>query len=375
MTLVLPSDRMPFCFGMSSDRQFYSFEGQAGRPAATILANAVCLDDLQPVVDGFARQSHEFARRNADVLILGEEGVARALPRRLPAGCPIRIVDCGAGFLERCGVPTGSAVVMLLDRTLRVALRLSPGQAEDAVAACLACLDELPREDACEVSLPAPVLVLPNLLPRALCRTLIERFESGPSIDGGIATIDAVGVPRTRIDHGKKHRRDLPITPDDAMHALLREALLRRCVPEIAKAFQVKVAHTDRILLARYDEPGGWFGRHRDNMGENVAFREFAISVNLNTEEYEGGHLSFPEYNDHRYRPPTGAGIIFSASVLHEAAAVSRGRRYVLLTFFHSEAAEARRRAYDATALAPMVAPPAGSQRATTEIATIPATA
>jgi predicted 2-oxoglutarate/Fe(II)-dependent dioxygenase YbiX len=70
------------------------------------------------------------------------------------------------------------------------------------------------------------------------------------------------------------------------------------------------------------------------------------LSLNLNTEDYEGGHLLFPEYNDHRYSPPTGGGVIFSTAVLHEAAPVTFGRRYVLLTFLHSDAAEVRRQAY-----------------------------
>jgi hypothetical protein len=45
-----------------------------------------------------------------------------------------------------------------------------------------------------------------------------------------------------------------------------------------------------------------------------VAFRRFAISVNLNAGglnagAYEGGHLPFPEYNGHRYGPVTGEGL------------------------------------------------------------------
>jgi predicted 2-oxoglutarate/Fe(II)-dependent dioxygenase YbiX len=127
----------------------------------------------------------------------------------------------------------------------------------------------------------------------------------------------------------------------------MQHALLGRCAPEIARAFQARITHMDRLLVARYDDTGGWFRRHRDNVGENVAFREFAISVNLNTEDYDGGHLLFPEYNDHRYSSPTGGGLIFSASLLHEATEVTRGRRYVLLTFFHGDEAEARRQAYE----------------------------
>jgi predicted 2-oxoglutarate/Fe(II)-dependent dioxygenase YbiX len=148
------------------------------------------------------------------------------------------------------------------------------------------------------------------------------------------------------VDHDKKHRRDMMIAPDTDLHLVLHDLLLERCRPEIARAFQKLVSHTDRILVARYDKLGGWFRRHRDNTAAHVAFREFALSLNLNTGEYEGGHLVFPEYNDHFHRPQAGAGVIFSTSVLHEATPVTSGSRYVLLTFFHSDAAEARRLAY-----------------------------
>jgi predicted 2-oxoglutarate/Fe(II)-dependent dioxygenase YbiX len=61
------------------------------------------------------------------------------------------------------------------------------------------------------------------------------------------------------------------------------------------------------------------------------------MSVNLNTEEFEGGELRFPEYGDQRYRPDTGAAIVFSSSLLHEALNVTSGRRFVLLAFLFGE--------------------------------------
>ena len=106
----------------------------------------------------------------------------------------------------------------------------------------------------------------------------------------------------------------------------------------------------DRLLVARYDTGAGHFRRHRDNGAPNVAFRQFALTLNLNTEDYRGGHLVFPEYNSHRYRPPTGSGIVFSASLLHEALPLTEGSRYVLLTFLHSHEAEAQRLARLASA-------------------------
>jgi hypothetical protein len=325
---------------MTAARRFYSLEHQAGRPAAVIVAPDPAAPGLPSLIESFARQSGAFTACDADVVILGNENVVRAFADSLAASPVIQLVDCASGTL------TLEPVVFVTDRNLRVAM-VAP-LAPEAVEACLRCLVELPRESPRDIFLPAPVLVLPNLLPPEICRILIERFESGPSIDGGVASIDADGRPCCRVDHRKKNRRDQIISPEDKIHDLLRNALIARCAPEIAKAFRAKVTHTDRILISRYEEPAGWFLRHRDNLGENVAFREFALSLNLNTEEYEGGHITFPEYNDHRYRPPTGAGIIFSASLLHEAAAVTLGRRYVLLTFLHGDAAEARRQAYEA---------------------------
>ena len=93
-------------------------------------------------------------------------------------------------------------------------------------------------------------------------------------------------------------------------------------------------------VMASYS--GGYFKRHRDNAAPHTAFREFAISLNLNTQDYEGGELLFPEYDDHRYSPAAGSAVIFSASLLHEAAPVTSGSRYVLLSFLCSAAGQAR---------------------------------
>ncbi len=88
------------------------------------------------------------------------------------------------------------------------------------------------------------------------------------------------------------------------------------------------------------------FSRHRDNSAPHVAYRQFALSLNLNTGDYDGGELLFPEYSDTRFSPPAGGALVFSASLLHEAAPVTSGSRYVFLTFMHTREAEAKRCAY-----------------------------
>lgn len=191
----------------------------------------------------------------------------------------------------------------------------------------------------------SPTVLLPGLLPLDICAGLIELFENRVTIEGTVSRIDQYGIARNVVDYDTKRRRDLRIPPADPLHETLRNRLLSRCTPAILAAFKVQVAHVDRLLIARYDDCGGWFRRHRENVTEEVAFRQFAVSVNLNTEEYEGSHLLFPEYDSHCIRAPAGAGLVFPDGILHEAAPVISGLRYVLLTFLYSEAAEAGRRA------------------------------
>ena len=118
------------------------------------------------------------------------------------------------------------------------------------------------------------------------------------------------GEARARVDLDKKHRRDLELEAGSAIHTAALELIAGRIAPEIKRAFQKDITFADRILIARYDDDGGYFKRHRDNASPQVAFREFAISLNLNTHEYEGGELLFPEYNDHRYNPAAGAAVV-----------------------------------------------------------------
>ena len=111
------------------------------------------------------------------------------------------------------------------------------------------------------------------------------------------------------------------------------------------KAFRFEVTRIERYIVACYDaEDGGYFRPHRDNLTSGTAHRQFACSINLNAEEFEGGDLRFPEYGARTYRPPTGGAVVFSCSLLHEATPVTRGTRYAFLPFLYDEAGEKIRR-------------------------------
>ena len=110
----------------------------------------------------------------------------------------------------------------------------------------------------------------------------------------------------------------------------------------------------ERYLVACYDSNlGGYFRPHRDNDGDG--HRQFAVTINLNAEDYEGSDLRFPEYGRQTCRAPTGGACIFSCGLMHEATPVTRGRRFAFLPFLYDEAAAMQREANNARYVDPSV--------------------
>ena len=343
--MIAPGDRMPFCAGMAADRQAYSFDHQAGRAAILVLGSALGADRLDAVIDQLALRQPELCPLQADMLImLGFAAGPQAWISGPGAASGLPMVLCQDDFFARCGMAADTGLVVVIDRAARIVARW-PVQHADPAGLAQAALDaiaHLDREAARDCPLPAPVLPVQGLFDPDLCAELIAGFENGAHFDSGVSSLDPNGKPADTLNHEKKRRRDWMLQPGSDIHERVLDLLFQRCGAEIKRAYQADITHADRVLVARYDDTGGYFRRHRDNRGETVAFRQFALSVNLNA-NYQGGHLLFPEYNDHRYRPGAGGGIVFSTSLLHEATPVTQGSRYVLLTFLHDAKAEARR--------------------------------
>jgi len=179
----------------------------------------------------------------------------------------------------------------------------------------------------------APVLQIPDVFEPELCATLIRHLE----VDCGGGDVSAVlvmqdGEQRLQVDPNIKQRREV-IPRDAQLEALMHERLLRRALPEIARVFNFEVRRRDPFKLLAYPENAGYFRAHRDNETPDVAHRRFALSVNLNQGDYEGGEFRYPEFGPHLFSPPTGAALVFSCSVLHEVRPVERGTRYAMTTF------------------------------------------
>ena len=186
------------------------------------------------------------------------------------------------------------------------------------------------------VELHAPVLIVPRIFEPEFCRQLIEVYrKDGGGVSGTMQDINGrtVGV----ISDFKK-RRDADVA-DEALQRIIQRKIRARLLPQIEKALMFKATRMERYIVARYDaEEGGYFRPHRDNTTLATAHRQFACSINLNAEEFEGGDLRFPEFGRRTYRPPTGGAVIFSCALLHEATPVTQGTRFAFLPFFYDEA-------------------------------------
>jgi predicted 2-oxoglutarate/Fe(II)-dependent dioxygenase YbiX len=234
------------------------------------------------------------------------------------------------GALEADG--TERPFWLLTDPMLRILDKAAPQEGP----ALLQRLPQLPRADLhAGVPLSAPVAVVPRVLEPEVCRRLIDIYEAqGGQLSGVMRDIGGktVGV----LDR-MKSRRDVSLTDPD-LQKLILNRIARRLAPEIRRVFNFDPTRLERYLIACYDAgEGGYFRPHRDNETLATAHRRFAVSINLNAEDFEGGDLRFPEFGPRTYRPPTGGAVVFCCSLQHEATPVTKGRRFAFLPFLYDE--------------------------------------
>ncbi|RYF76058.1 MAG: 2OG-Fe(II) oxygenase [Comamonadaceae bacterium] len=245
--------------------------------------------------------------------------------------------DPEGALASRFGIDASGWV--LLDAMLRV-------YATGALASLPASLERLaalpPPHAHADQEIAAPVLMLPRVFEPALCERLIGYYRRSNIIDSGfMREID--GRQQLVNDAQYKRRKDVLIG-EPALQQVLARHLKARLIPELRKSFQYQPTRIERYLLACYEAGAGYFRAHRDNTGAATAHRKFAVTINLNTGDYDGGALWFPEFSQRLYRPPAGGAIVFSGSLMHEVTPVTRGERFAFLTFLYDETGAQQRR-------------------------------
>jgi predicted 2-oxoglutarate/Fe(II)-dependent dioxygenase YbiX/peroxiredoxin len=229
--------------------------------------------------------------------------------------------------------------VFLLDPMLRV-------MAAEPIEATGAVLDQLQAalQDGGEEPRFAPILMAPRIFERAFCERLIAYYQASGGEPSGFA-MEVDGRTVQRLHPGLKRRRDAWIT-DEGLKGEVRARLIQRLFPLIERAWGWRATEIERDIVTCYDSADqGFFSAHRDDATAGTAHRRFAVTVNLNSDEYEGGGLRFPEFGARLYKPPTGGAVVFGCSLLHEATPVTSGVRYAVTPFLYDAAgAEVRAR-------------------------------
>ncbi|PIB90429.1 2OG-Fe(II) oxygenase [Caulobacter sp. FWC2] len=334
--MLLPGDPGPSFFAATRQNPRYGFDIVAGR----YLLLAVVGDGDETFMATIERLLDTHAQR-----IDGEDLAMFSLLRdadrwshtedRLPGAR--WMLDKDGSATAACGLsgdPTWSGW-LLIDPNFRVLATVPAADTERLNQS----LPSLPPPAAhASVELLAPVLIVPRVFEPDVCRALIAAYDA----DGGAASgfmREVAGKTVLVNDASHKIRRDLVLPPGELREGV-RARILRRLAPQITKAFQFQVTRMERDLVACYDAADNAFFRaHRDNTTKGTAHRRFAVTINLNAEQYEGGDLRFPEFGSRTYRAPTGGAAVFSCSLLHEALQVTKGKRYAFLPFLYDEAA------------------------------------
>lgn len=321
------AQRSDFGFDTAAGRYVVlSFFGSAGDPEAARLLSAIAAE-IGPFNDGHAAFFGVTRDRN-DV-------EASRLPYRNPG---LRHFFDFDGKISSAYGAENFRVSYVLSPALRVLGRFPLKDGAEHARQLTAFLSRLPSLAPLGTgTLGAPVLMVPDLFELAFCRQLIAYYEKAGGEESGFMRSLPDGRTVGAVDHSHKRRKDATIE-DEALRQAMKTRIERRLVPEIKKVFQFNATRIERYIVACYDAgEGGYFRAHRDNTTKGTAHRRFAVTINLNAEEFEGGELRFPEYDRHSYKAPTGGAIVFSCSLLHEALPISKGTRYCTLPFLYDE--------------------------------------
>jgi predicted 2-oxoglutarate/Fe(II)-dependent dioxygenase YbiX len=328
-------DRAPDMVLPSADgtpTRFYAYAG--GRPALLVLADEASGPALTSLAEALGRLGED----ELTVHVVGPPSLAAlALPFRFLQDCEGR----AAGAYRTAGSPTA----FLLDRNLRVRTSMPFADGAAVAGAARSLVHELAWDpaEAREIALQAPLLVVPDVLSAERCAELIGVWHDEGHQETGVE-VSGDGGRAEQLSAALKRRSDHVVT-DPQRSRELAALIGRRVMPELARAFAYRATRFEGFKIVCYEAADrGFFSAHRDNLSPSTAHRRFALTLNL-SDGYEGGQLRFPEYGPDLYRPPVGAALLFSCSLLHEVLDVTAGRRFVLLSFlFGDDAAQAAQR-------------------------------
>ena len=347
MSLFSVGDAVPWFTAASIANPKYHFDTLGGQPIILYFFNDLKTPGVLAILEGFHCQQVQLAQKGALFVAVGLCPINVDMSDRWPSSSTYLLLwDPDGTVRQQCGYDPGhpqqattTFPVWVLEQRLRVCqtFTVNPETVDEAVEEAIAALDTLPSRATGAAVRQAPVLFIPNVFEPDFCQQLIALLNTHGSTETGVLEEQQDGSSFNIADTSLKRRRDLALeTAGMKWIHQLTHRVIRRIKPEIEKAFQYSIASFERPVVACYDAANqGFFDRHRDNMSVEGAQRRFAMTLNLNTGDYEGGCLQFPEYSDQLFSPEIGEAVIFSCSLMHQVTPVTQGKRYAFLLFFN----------------------------------------
>lgn len=345
---------MPLCYSATRSNDMFAFGSLGGR--YTLLGflppqgTKDCAAMLAPMES--AQSLFDPAKR---VIALASNAAETRQTRALIAldGALLVFHDQSNGLHDAFGVTGATQAAQpgvmaagwfLVDPVLRVMATFAPSDTEQALATLEATGEPLQHAG---VATPAPVLMVPRVFEPDFCQTLLDYYQSNGGDAFGV-TPERDGTTSVELDNAAKKHLDYPIN-DERLREAAMHRIYWRLAPQIEKAFQFKVTRMERYIVCCDDaDTGGYAKAHRDNTTKGTAHRRFAVSINLNADDFDGGGVTFPEYSDTVYNPPTGGALVFSCSLLHEVLPITGGQRFAFLPFLYDDEAAKIRKANNA---------------------------
>jgi len=249
--------------------------------------------------------------------------------------------DPDFSFCEALGIKDKihtSPYSLLLEPTQRIIKTIDERNAVNHLGDMLRASKQIHRELlSYKLQLPAyaPITVIPNALNADECAEIINYWEEGSQYAGTIGQ-----GQNAKVDNSGKRRIDVDVRDVDLL-AKIDATLNNRVFTELQKVFALDVTCRDRYKIGCYDsEDKGYYNQHRDTSIASLSHRRISVSIVLNR-GFEGGFLEFPEYGPHaRFQIDAGTALCFPSPLLHKVTPVTKGKRFIMVSFFHGELEE-----------------------------------
>lgn len=175
------------------------------------------------------------------------------------------------------------------------------------------------------------LLRLPNVLTRDQLDTVRKLLANAHFVDGKLSA----GAAAIRVKHNEeldRHAKQMDMLNNIVMGSLVQHPVYRNGAMPL---------HVAAPFYARYT-PGMAYGDHLDDpiMGaDGVLYRsDIAITIFLNgPDNYDGGELEInTAFGANQVKLPAGDAVMYPASSLHHVNEVTRGERFVAITWVQS---------------------------------------